>query len=460
MFREHPEYIAKRRDLEMYRDLYVGGELLKQKAEQYLVRRQREPQAVYNERLERTFYENYAGSIIDWYAATLFRREPQITLQGGSNTENAFYIDLLNNCDRNGADLSEFFRQQMTNAMVFGSSFTLIDFPRPSTPPRTRADEVEQKLDRGYLQALTPLDIIDWTYNDVGQLEWIVIRRTRLVRERLSDLEWRKETRFAQYDREHYAIYRQTEQSDGAVKTELVAEGKHGFARIKQVPVIETQVGDGLWMMRKVASLQLEHFNKSNALSWALTMGLYAMPVIYSDRDFKQLLGESYYIQLGPEDRFGWTEPEGRVYEVAANNLTRLQQEIYRICFLTHQGGPVAGNGPGQSGLSKRRDYAITEQVLQALGDKAKESIRNVLNGLRLARNDEIQIDVAGLDEFDFGEFEEELEQGRQLLELGIASPTLREQVFKKLALKYLCDIHPQLKNQICREIEEGVRCE
>jgi len=28
------------------------------------------------------FYENYAGSIVDWYASTLFRREPLILAEG------------------------------------------------------------------------------------------------------------------------------------------------------------------------------------------------------------------------------------------------------------------------------------------------------------------------------------------------------------------------------------------
>ena len=36
----------------------------------------REPGDVYSERLSRVFYENYIGSIVDWYAATLFRQEP------------------------------------------------------------------------------------------------------------------------------------------------------------------------------------------------------------------------------------------------------------------------------------------------------------------------------------------------------------------------------------------------
>ena len=54
----------------------------------------------------------------------------------------------------------------------------------------------------------------------------------------------------------------------------------------------------GLWLMNKPALLQLEHFNKSNALSWALTMGLFASPVIYSDREWNDIVGESYYIQI------------------------------------------------------------------------------------------------------------------------------------------------------------------
>ena len=93
----------------------------------------------------------------------------------------------------------------------------------------------------------------------------------------------------------------------------MIDHGHHGFAGIGRVPVFEVKVSDGLWLTNKVALLQLEHFNKSNALAWALTMGLFAMPVVYSDREFNQITGESYYIQLGPQDRFGYAEPEGKV---------------------------------------------------------------------------------------------------------------------------------------------------
>jgi hypothetical protein len=214
-------------------------------------------------------------------------------------------------------------------------------------------------------------------------------------------------------------------------------------------------VPEGLWLMNKAALLQLEHFNKSNALSWALTMGLFSMPVIYSDRDWNELLGESYYLQLGKDDKFGWTEPQGNVFQIAADNLTRLQQEIYRVCYTSQAGGSL-GSASAQSGLSKQRDFAITQEVLRAYGDAAKETMKRVLAAVNQARQDELFIDVSGMDEFDIGDFSTELTDARELLGLGIDSPTLTKQVFKRLALKYLCDSRQDIKDQIVREIEGG----
>ena len=83
---EHPDYIGRKAMWRKYRDLYVGGEQLKTNASEYLTPRQKEPADVYSERLSKVFYENYVGSIIDWYAATLFRREPELHIEGADDT--------------------------------------------------------------------------------------------------------------------------------------------------------------------------------------------------------------------------------------------------------------------------------------------------------------------------------------------------------------------------------------
>jgi hypothetical protein len=181
-------------------------------------------------------------------------------------------------------------------------------------------------------------------------------------------------------------------------------------------------------------------------------MGLFAMPVIYSTKEFNQTMGESYYIQLAPEDRFGWTEPEGKVFQIAADNLSRLKDEIYRVSYLAQQANDAGG--VQQSGLSKQWDFSVTQEVLRAYGDVVKDTMRKVLAGIVAARQDAVQTDVVGFDEFDITDFSVETANAHSLLNLGIDSPTLKRQVFKRVALKYLCDSRQEIRNQIAGEID------
>jgi hypothetical protein len=62
---EHPDYVRSKPIWTKYRHLYAGGEQFREHAAEYLVRRSKEPNEVYAERVSRVFYENYIGSIID-----------------------------------------------------------------------------------------------------------------------------------------------------------------------------------------------------------------------------------------------------------------------------------------------------------------------------------------------------------------------------------------------------------
>jgi hypothetical protein len=185
-------------------------------------------------------------------------------------------------------------------------------------------------------------------------------------------------------------------------------------------------------------------------------MGLFATPVIFSERPWNEIVGESYYIQLGKDDRFGWSEPEGKVYQIAADNLVRLKDEIYRVCYLMSQAGNGGGAELRQSALSKQRDFSITQEVLRAFGDSVKDAMKQTLWAIAAARKDDLSIDVTGLDEFDIEDFSNELDDAKKLLELGIGSETLKKQVFKKLAFKYLCDARQEIKNRVAEEIDRA----
>ena len=450
---EHPEYVSRKRTWKTYRDLYMGGQQFNDSASEYLVRRQREPSDVYSERLARVFYENYLGSIVDWYAATLFRREPVLTFSGTNENGKAFFGNFVDDVDGRGTALSDFFRQQFSEALISGTSYTLVDFPKQEHPAANQADEDSSGASRAYLVPYSPQDVINWSKDAEGNLDWVVVRTSSLRKIEVTDTEWRLETRWTYYDKTSYKAYLHVGPMGPGMKPRLIDQGKHALTSLGRVPLIALEIPTGLWMLNRAASLQLEHFNKSNALSWALTMGLFAMPVVYSDREWTQMIGESYYIQLGPDDRFGWTEPEGKVYQIAADNLSRLKDEIYRVCYLSQAG--VAGDSLAQqSGLSKQRDFSITQEVLRAFGDAVKDQVRKVLRSIEAARRDELMVGVAGMDEFDIADFGTEVGDAERLLKLGVASPTLKKEISKKLALKYLCDVRQDVKDRIAAEID------
>jgi hypothetical protein len=452
--REHPHYAARKQVWRRYRDLYAGGEQLRLNAQQYLVRRQREPGDVYEERLARVFYENYIGSIVDWYAATLFRREPVMMFDGRNA---GFFGSFVEDVDRKGTNLTDFWRRQFIECMIGGTSYVLVDFPRTQVKAGSRAEEDATGASRAYLVDYGAEDVINWSFDSEGNYEWVVIRTRSVKKDRLEDAEWRTETQWAYYDKQNFKIWRDhggAGEPGGPPRTEpvLVDAGTHGLAKLNRVPLFPLDIPEGLWLLNRAGLLQLEHFNKSNGLAWALTMGLFAMPVVYSEREWSQMVGESYYIQLGPGDKFGWTEPEGKVYQIAADNLTSLQEEIYRVCYLAQAGGSL--DKARQSGISKQLDFSITQEVLRTFGDGVKEQIRRVLKAIEAVREDGVAVSVTGLDEFDIADFSTELDNAQKLLALGLDSPTLKKEIFKKLALKYLSDARQDVKDRIAGEID------
>src|SRR5581483_8441746 len=175
---------------------------------------------------------------------------------------------------------SDFFRQRFIDALVGGRSHVLIDFPRAQASPENRAEEDALGLSRAYLVGYSAEQLINWSLDSKGGYEWVVLRTTGLRESESADREWVTRTQWAYYDKEHFRIYEQIGSDGTATGIALLAEGRHGLAKLRRVPLINLNVGEGLWLMNRSALLQMEHFNKSNALSWALSMGLFASPVV------------------------------------------------------------------------------------------------------------------------------------------------------------------------------------
>ena len=205
--REHPEYRDRAEMWQRYWDFYVGGEQLRRNASQYLVRRQKEPNDVYSERLARVFYENYLGSCVDWYAATLFRRQPGVSLQSKTESTQKFYSQFLDDCDRRGTSLLEVIRKAFIQALIYRESFVLVDFPKVAEAATNRAAEDALGKSRAYLASYSPRELVNWKVDERGEYEWIVLKTTRSYQEQFDKRDFVQEQRWAVYDRERVRVY-------------------------------------------------------------------------------------------------------------------------------------------------------------------------------------------------------------------------------------------------------------
>lgn len=465
--RQHPEFTHKSSIWRQYRLLYEGGHKFNAAADELLHKRRSEPGDVYGERLSRVFYENYIGACIDWYAATIFRRPPSILISTEDATTEQFYREFLSDCDQCGLGLAELAKRQFVELLVCGRTHAMIDFPARTVTPRSRAHEEELGQSRAYIVPLSADSITDWRRRSDGDYDWLIVAsneeyRTSFDADQLTQLK-----QWLVLDRKNYSRY-EAHANSGDSRTldrvvTLTSEGPHALSDAGRLPIVTWELNDGLWLADRAAGLQIEHFNKSNALAWALHLGLFAMPVVYSERDWNQILGEAYYIQLGSGDRFGWTEPEGKVFAIAAQNLERLRNEIYRVCYLINQSAGQQPTRIAQSGLSKSMDFAVTLEVLKSYANSIKSYLRRILAAVAEARGDRIEVTISGLDRFDESDIRPEIETVRALDSLGLPSTSLRMEAQRRIAAEYLTDSDPAVLAKVVEELtraNEGSRHE
>lgn len=137
---------------------YVGGEEYRRAG--HLTRYQLETDAEYTARLKATPLENHCQSVVSVFNSFLFREEPD--REFGMISMLPELQDFLNDADLDGRSLDSFMKDVSTWSSVFGHSWIIIS--KPNVGAVTQADEQALGV-RPYVSLLTPLVVLDWTWN-------------------------------------------------------------------------------------------------------------------------------------------------------------------------------------------------------------------------------------------------------------------------------------------------------
>lgn len=464
---------------EACRLLYSGGRALlgnKGVLSKVFYRRRSEKDAPYMERLQKAYYVNYAGSIIDHIVAGLFQDPVTVDSDGLP----PFYDEFFEDCSPEGGSKQSFaqlLKAQVTNALICKRWWTLVDLP--SVDPEQRSANLSDQEKSGalnaYAIALPAECVIDWEEYSNGALVWVLVKS--IEKKRLS-LDSDRETiteRFQYWDESEWRRYEISYRKDKPPRPDdpvpLVAEGKHSFGK---VPIAYSEVPDGLWAMNKLEGLAREHLNKRCALSHAEDLAL--MPNLYeflgaenpldgaisaaqqdTGRWINQTRGVGYVQARGAQDRVEYIGPDSTPFKVALESCNNLRDEMYRVLHqMALSVDASSAAAIGRSGESKAQDRAATVVVLRSLGQLVRDHAQSVLDLVNKGRGDGVdEFVLHGMERFDSDDLGVIITEAQNLSLVDIPSPTFKSSYFAGVAESALRDrATPELAEQIKNELE------
>lgn len=470
LMEHHPDYNLKH--LHTLWSLYKGGEHIN--PQDYIKRRYKEPEDRYKDRIDIAYYVNYVGEIVDYYVSNLFLDEPKVTLAGKGQVMSDYYDKFINRgCDgKRKEDLNAYMRARWRRALVQGKAWTWVDMP--AITPRLRdlkldtaADLDEYGLRDAYLIPVDEPNVLDYDVDSVGALnsvklyfcrdlprdflspglvlqhEWVILSRDEFVRYTIDQKftfdqgRWKADAEFKDMEEE-----------------EAHREGEVGTHPFGVVPMVPLCLPEAVCLGEKLYQSARHVYKMDTAIACQQNDSLYAMPVIKTENDFNQMVGDGYYIHLNPLDDFSWNEPEGHALKSSLDSRDRQMEEMFRVSHVMGLALKAAAQTAARSGDSKRRDYSPTQTVLFELGALAKDHYRECLEMVQRGRGEEnaFQFETAGFSKFDVEDRAKWLEE--ELIADGLGLDQMSETFAKEQAKRRIRKINTDLSEEQLKVID------
>lgn len=457
--RRHEEHKRWSDCLETVEFLYCGGGILEANASKVVAKRPKEVEDVYQARLRLFNYQNIIGTVIGWWEAALFAKEPAVDVKRGDKVNEGAdeFAGFIENCDRRGTTLFDFFRGAFVDAVLYRRSYVLVDLPAPSDEVRTLAEQKAKGELDPYLVRFDPRQVINWSCDALGILEWLVIETDEV--ERVfggADKAYRV---WRYYDRERFRTFRAEIKEGKPEETATeVAFGAHALAGNGTVPVFMMELPDALWLGNRAYLQAKAHLNKTCALDFGMFMACLPIPWVKGQVEGSATVSESAYLALADDGEVGYLEPSGVAFEHQAKSLASLREEIYRQMYLQAQGRSTEATPAAQSGYSKEMDMAPARDVLGKYGDVVRAAMRAVLRMAAVAGGDkEADFSIRG---FQFAETDPNggIQTVKMLEESGCPSTTLVKAAWKKTAREIAPDEPAEFYDTVDAEFDAGVK--
>lgn len=461
--RRHPEYARRVSSWIFFASTYAGG---RQWFDDNIFKYYREGNTEYDERVERAYRFNHTKEVVDLLNKYLFKQNIQRSEDAPKSV-----LDFWEHTTRSGTSMDEFAKQISKRCSIYGRVGIVVDRQRSSSDVLTVREAKEANI-KTYAYIVNPEDMLDYSFDDEGGLNWI------LIQERYRDDEdpFKKQSdikiRYRLWTREEWFLIAEVKKNKKS-EYEVVDQGNHGLG---VVPVI---LADNLLTDEQYGAPSL--VNDIAYLDKAVANYLSNLDAIIQDQTFSQLVMPAQNVMPGTDESAQLVEmgtkrvflydaggsthapeyiaPDPSQAHLILDVIARIIKEIYNSVGLSSErtNKDNAVSMDNSSGVAKAYDFERVNALLSAKADSL-EVVENKIAHLVAKWNgedgDEIKRLVSYPDNFDTRGLYDEFDIAARLM-LVEAPDKIRQEQMRLVVDKLFPLIKEELKKKIDAEIDE-----
>jgi hypothetical protein len=325
----------------------------------YLWKAPRESLPDFFERCRRIVPLPLFKSIVDIYVAGVL--SPGVELD---KKLAGIWKDYDKDIDMSGTNRDAFVTQSLGHAQEFGRYHAIVDRTRQKDKAKSR----QQQKDRGertYVQGISPLQLVDWEIDEVGQFVWIKIREVdQSPRDPLKKFPDKIKYQYRIWTRSDWSLWRATKSDDKKTDNWAKVDGDtHGVGVVPLVTLwasrerrmeCESPLADALDLNHEI----INRYSELDVLERYQSFSLLYLPTADGGAPGPMELGPGSAYTGPPEGKPSYISPDGIF---AVEKWKRIDGRIFMMRQLT-------GVGRGRAEYSKEERSA--DAILRESEDK------------------------------------------------------------------------------------------
>lgn len=386
--RRHPLYRQKLEHWQFLEETYNGG---REWFEKHIFKYAKEGPTEFEERKERAYRFNHTREVVDLTNKYLFRQP----INRNEEEAEQFLKDFWTKSTRNGLGINDFMRQVSKLTSISGRIGIVVDSSAPGGNI-SLADQKEGNY-QAYVYTVPPEQLLDYSFDDAGELNWVLIKEYFRRDENPYIRDEGVETRYRLWTRKTWHLFeekRLTPRRNSKVSIELVDQGEHN---LEKVPVIladniitddewssPSTIDDIAYLDRAVAN----YLSNLDAIIQDQTFSQLAMPAqnvvsgSTEERTMMEMGTKRIFLYNGESNMAPmYLSPDVKQAQLIVQAIAKIINEIYHTVGLAGE-RTKEDNSVGidnSSGVAKAYDFERVNALLVAKADSLEAIENNIV---------------------------------------------------------------------------------